>query len=137
MVIRMFSSTDELQAVMERLWKDISHDPSMSRSLLSSKLIVRFNFTEPDGQLMLDGSDGEELKVYVGQCSIAPDVEMDMKADVADEFWRGELNVPVALMQGRIKTTGPVHKALALIPAVKPAFSIYPDVVKSVKGKAA
>jgi hypothetical protein len=38
--------------------------------------------------------------------------------------------VPLALIQGKIVSKGPVNKALALMPAIKPAYGLYPSVIQ-------
>jgi hypothetical protein len=132
-----FKTTEELHYVMQSLWQRIKADEVISRQLLMSKLIVQFKYSDPVGQLTIDGRDGHELKVFVGECVLKADVEMSMRSEVANEFWLGRLNVPMALITGRISSKGPVHKALALLPAVKPAFSLYPSVIEECKGNAA
>lgn len=133
----MYQSTQHLYRVMERLWTRIKEHPEMSTTLLQSRLIVQFNYRDPEGCLTVDGSNGEELKIYFGQHSLKADVEMSMKSSTAHEFWQGSLNVPMALINGSIVSRGPVHKALALLPAVKPAFQMYPSIVNESDGTAA
>jgi len=123
-----FDDTEDLYRVMDELWKRICSDEKISRDLLKSKLVVRFVYREPEGWVTIDGSDGEAIKVTLDSCDTKPVVEMRMKSDFAHKFWQGKENVTVALMQGKIVSTGPVNRALALLPAVKPAFSIYNQV---------
>lgn len=132
----VFSNSNELYSVMEELWRRIKADPSMSEKLLKSKLIVRFIYRDPDGVLTIDGSDGQEIKVYAGECSVKPIIEMAMKSDVAHNFWLGKENPAMALISGKISSKGPVNQALALLPVVRPAFQIYPNVVEDLKKSA-
>lgn len=125
----VFTSTDELHEVMEALWTMIRETPDMAEKLIASKLIVQFRYREPEGLMTIDCSDGQEMKIYVGQCQIKPVIEMSMKADIAHDFWLGKVNVPTALMMGKIVSRGPVPKALALLPVIKPAYTIYPKVL--------
>jgi len=128
-----FSDTEDLYRVMDELWKRISSDEKISADLLKSRLIVRFVYREPDGWVTIDGSDGETIKVTLADCDTKPIVEMRMKSDFAHKFWQGKENVTAALMQGKIVSIGPVNRALALLPAVKPAFSIYNQVCTDLK----
>jgi putative sterol carrier protein len=125
-----FADTEALHRVMSELWVQIKANKEMSQSLLASKLAVRFNYREPAGQITVDSRDGVDMKVVAGPCDVKPDVEMDMKSDVAHEFWLGKISVPMAILTGKIVAKGPVQKALALLPAIKPAFAIYPEVYK-------
>ena len=112
----VFSSSDQLHRVMEDLWTAIKNDPEMSAPLVSSGLIVQFIYREPDGRLTVDCSSGKEMVISTGETDKKPNVEMFMKSDVAHEFWMGKVNVPMALLQGRIVAKGPVQQALKLLP---------------------
>lgn len=130
----VFSSTEELQEVMFTLWTEMKGNPEIADKLISSRLIVQFQYKDPDGLLTVDCLDGKEMKIIVGKTELKPVIEMSMKADVAHEFWLGKVNVPMALMMGKIVSKGPTPKALALLPVIKPAYSIYPKVWE-LKGK--
>jgi len=132
-----YKNTEELNAVMELLWGTIKNDPDMSSKLIASKLVVRFVYREPDARLTVDCSDGKNMLVSVGDGPNKPIIEMFMKADVAHEFWLGKVNVPVAILSGKIVSKGPTPKALALLPVIKPAYSIYPDIYETAKKKVA
>ncbi|HEY9786102.1 MAG TPA: SCP2 sterol-binding domain-containing protein [Candidatus Obscuribacterales bacterium] len=131
-----FTNTDELHRIQKELWTKIKNDPEISGRLLESKLIVQFQYREPDGRVTIDCSDGKEMHVHTGESSLKPTVEMSMKADVAHEFWLGKVNVPLAIIAGKIVAKGPVHKALALLPVIKPAFALYPPIIKELGKKA-
>jgi len=126
-----FKNTEDLNRVMLALWDAIKADKSMSGLLLQSKLTISFIYREPDSKLTLDCSDGEQLKVYIGEPNFKPAVEMSMKSDLAHDFWLGKVNIPLALISGKIVSKGPVNKALALLPVIKPAFDIYSAIYKS------
>jgi hypothetical protein len=125
----IFSNTDELHRVMHELWSGIKNDPKMASPLLASKLTIQFVYREPEGRLTIDCSDGSNMYIFTGECERKAVVEMFMKSDVAHEFWLGKVNVPMALLQGRIVAKGPVQRALQLLPAVKPAHTIYQTVI--------
>lgn len=126
----VFSSSDELMTILTKLWDRIKAHPDMSHKITETKLIVQFKYRDPDGLLTIDCSDGKDLKVMTGPTNLKPIIEMSMKADVAHEFWMGRVNVPVAVMTGKIASKGPTPKALALLPAIKPAYEMYPEVLK-------
>lgn len=132
----VFSSTDELHEVMSDLWQEIKSSPDMSEKLIASKLVVQFRYREPEGLMTIDCADGKEMRIHVGHTDIKPLIEMSMKADIAHEFWLGKVNVPMALMMGKIVSRGPTPKALALLPVIKPAYQLYPKVLE-IRGKSA
>lgn len=132
----VFANSEELDQIMYELWTSVGADPGMSSQLLQSKMIAQFHYRDPDGRVTVDCSDGEQVKVYTGQCAIKPIVEMFMKSDVAHDFWLGKVSVPLAILSGKIVAKGPVNRALALLPVIKPAFEIYPDIYEKYSKKA-
>lgn len=131
----VFANSDELVRVMTDLWAQIKADQGMHDQLVRSKLIVQFRYRDPEAVLTIDCSDGVDLNVIVGAGEKKPVIEMSMKADVAHEFWMGKISVPVAILTGKIVSRGPTPKALALLPVIRPAFALYPQILKQV-GKA-
>jgi SCP-2 sterol transfer family len=132
-----YKNTIELNEIMEALWGQIKDDPGMSSKLLASKLVVRFHYRDPEARLTVDCSDGQNMVVSTGDTANKPIVEMFMKADVAHEFWLGKVNVPVAILSGKIVSKGPTPKALALLPVIKPAYPMYPLIYEAAKKKVA
>ena len=76
-----FNDSDELGTVVKELWVTIADDSKISSPLLDSKLIVRFHYKEPDGQITIDCSDGENMVIEWRDCVKQPVVEMFMQAD--------------------------------------------------------
>ncbi len=130
-----FKDTEELNQVMLALWQAIEMDVDISSQLLQSRISIRFYYREPEGKLSVDCSNGEQMKIYVGDTDLKPTVEMFMKSDFAHDFWLGKVNVPLALISGQIASKGPVNKALALLPVIKPAFAFYPHIYESNTGR--
>ncbi len=54
-----------------------------------------------------------------------------MDSDVANRYFQGKENVAMAIARRRIKTSGNVKKALALMPITKPVFAQYRAMVES------
>jgi hypothetical protein len=50
---------------------------------------------------------------------------MTMDSEVANKYFQGKENVPVALARRRIKSSGDMKAALKLIPITKPVFAQY------------
>lgn len=126
----VFANSEELKHLMVNLWNRIKSDPNMSEQLLDSRLIVQFRYRDPEGMLTVDASDGEEVRISWGAGEKKPVIEMSMKADVAHDFWLGRVSVPVAILTGKMVSKGPTPKALALLPVIRPAFAIYPEILR-------
>ena len=77
-------------------------------------------------------TDGQHLRVGVvrRRADWEPDVEMTMDSDVANRYFQGKENVAMAIARRRIKTSGNVKKALALVPITKPVFAMYREMLE-------
>ena len=51
---------------------------------------------------------------------------MTMSSEVANRYFQGKENVPMAVARRRIKTGGDLKAALALIPITKPIYDAVP-----------
>jgi hypothetical protein len=103
--------------------------PGISEKLLASGLIIRFTYTDPDVVLLVDCSDGA-IAVRPGDTETNATVEMSMTADVAHRFWFGKVNLMAALTRRQMVAKGPVPKILELLPAIKPAYALYPQYLR-------
>ena len=120
----------EFREVMDRVFEMMSTDPEMGPKLRDADTPQRFEF--PDVDLVVnitaadDNSDGNNLVwEWSDDVPWEPDVKMEMDSDVANKYFQGKENVAMAIARRRIKTSGNVKKALALIPITKPVYAKY------------
>jgi 2-oxoisovalerate dehydrogenase E1 component len=125
----VFRDRDHLYQVLGALFDRISKEPDMAHRLLESKLIVRFRYKDPEGIVTVNMRT-DPITYQFGESDLEPDVEMIQSGDTSHQFWQGKLNVARAIATRKVVTRGSVPKALALLPAVKPAFSLYPEVLR-------
>jgi 2-oxoisovalerate dehydrogenase E1 component len=129
--VSYFRDTDHLYEVLGALFTRMRDEEAIAEKLLEGDLIVRFIYTDPDGQATVDLTK-EPITFVLGQSEPEPDVEMSQSADTAHLFWLGKVNVPRAIATRKIVARGSVPKALKLLPAVKPAFTIYPEILRGI-----
>lgn len=129
-----FKSAAEFREVMDKVFTMMSTDPEMGPKLRDAETPQRFEF--PDMDLVVnirdaDGDDGQNLKwEWSDDVDWDPDVKMTMDSDVANRYFQGRENVAMAIARRRIKTSGNVKKALAMIPITKPVYEQYRDLVE-------
>jgi SCP-2 sterol transfer family protein len=121
---------DEFREVIDHVFEMMSTDPDMGPKLRDADTPQRFEF--PDLDLVVnitaadDNSDGNNLVwEWSDDVDWDPDVKMEMNSDVANKYFQGKENVAMAIARRRIKTSGNVKKALALIPITKPVYAMY------------
>ncbi len=111
------------------LFDKLMEDPVIKEKAMGSKLLVDFKYTDPEGEVWVD-CRGEEVKVIPGSMDDAADATLSMTTDTAHRFWLGKLNLIKSLTSGEIQSEGSVPRLLKLLPVIKPAFKIYPEVLK-------
>jgi hypothetical protein len=125
-----FDSAKQFKEVMDKTFELMSTDPDMGPKLRAAETPQRFEF--PDLDLVVnitfapEVTDGQNLRwEWSDEVPWEPDVEMRMDSDVANRYFQGRENVAMAIARRRIKTSGNVKKALALVPITKPVFAQY------------
>ncbi len=73
---------------------------------------------------------GMYVDYVLGECDIEANVIFEVSADRSNRFLKGKINIITALIAGQIKAKGKAKKALKLMPFIKPAFEIYPRLLK-------
>ncbi len=125
----VFRDTAHLYQVLGALFDRLRAEPTIAARLLEGNLVIRFRFTEPEGMVTIDLRRAPVTYTF-GESDLRPDVEMIQSGDTAHQFWLGRLNVARAIATRKVISRGSVPKALALLPAIKPAFEIYPQVLQ-------
>jgi SCP-2 sterol transfer family len=130
-----FNSADEFVEVMDKVFTIMSTDPEMGPKLGAAETPQRFEF--PDLDLVVnityreEPKDGEYLRwKWSDEVDWEPEVQMKMDSDVANRYFQGRENAAMAIARRRIKTTGNVKKALALVPITKPVYERYRALVE-------
>lgn len=131
-----FKSSDEFRAVMDRTFEIMSTDPEMGPKLRDAQTPQRFEF--PDVDLVVNVRDAEQVEdgqhlvwKWSDDPGWEPDVEMTMNSEVANRYFQGKENVAMAIARRRIKTSGNVKKALALVPITKPVYGKYRAMIEA------
>ena len=125
-----FKSAKEFREVIDRTFEIMSSDPEMGPKLRDAETPQRFEF--PDLDLVVnitsndDDSTGGCLKwEWSDDVAWEPEVKMEMDSEVANSYFQGKENIAMAVARRRIRTSGNVKKALALVPVTKPVFAKY------------
>ncbi len=125
-----FRSPEEFRTVMDEVFTIMSTDAEMGPQLRNARTPQRFEF--PDLDMVVNIADAAEVEdghhlvwEWSDDVDWDPEVEMRMDSEVANRYFQGKENIAMAIARRRIKTTGNVKKALALIPITKPVYARY------------
>jgi hypothetical protein len=129
-----FSSAQEFREVMDKTFTIMSTDPEMGPKLRDARVPQRFEFPDQEAVVNITAEDsgGEQNLRWKWSDAVEwePKVEMTMDSEVANKYFQGKENVPMALARRRIKSSGDIKAALKLIPITKPVFAKYRDMLE-------
>ena len=125
-----FRDKDEFVRILSALWDDILAQQEIVAGLGGDELTVKFRYPDLATTLFIRLSAGTADYRWDLPADAPFDVEMILDAQTAHRFWMERLNVPMAIASRRIIAKGSLQKALKLLPALKPAFALYPPVLR-------
>jgi hypothetical protein len=124
-----FQSASEFREVMDRAFTLMSTDPEMGPKLRDARVPQRFEFPDQNAVVNItydEGGGEHNLRwEWSDRVDWEPTVGMTMSSEVANKYFQGKENVPLALAKRRIKSSGDIKSALKLIPITKPVFALY------------
>ena len=124
----VFKDADQLYELLGGLFDELTSNENIAEKFAKSALIINFIYSDPEAEIWLDASkqDPDNLVVITGPADdLTAEVEMSMKADIAHQFWLGNVNLMVALTRKQIVAKGPIPKIMKLLPVLKPAYAVY------------
>jgi hypothetical protein len=114
---------------MDELFTMMSEDPEMGPALRDADVPQRFEFDDLDLVMNVRARTGSERKnlhwEWSDEVDWQPRVRMKMSSEVANRYFQGKENIPLAIARRRIKTGGDIKASLALIPVTKPVYARY------------
>ena len=123
-----FKSAAEFREVITHAFELMSRDADMGPKLRAADTPQRWEF--PDLDLVVNvtaAEDGAEALKWEWSHDVPWEAEvvMTMDSGIANRYFQGKENIAMAVARRRIKTSGNVKKALALVPVTKPVFPQY------------
>lgn len=124
-----FRSAEEFVELMDRLFAMMSEDPQIGPRLRDADVPQRMEF--PDLALVLNVRaahvDEQGCLVWTWSDDIdwTPRVRLTMSSEVANRYFQGRENVPIAVARRRIRAGGDLRATLELIPLTKPVYARY------------
>jgi hypothetical protein len=129
-----FKSADEAREVIGRVFELMNQDSDMGPKLRDADAPQRWEF--PDLDLVVNVTSAEEGSgdnlrwEWSDDVAWEPEVVMTMDSAIANRYFQGKENIAMAVARRRIKTTGNLKKALALVPVTKPVFAQYREMLE-------
>lgn len=132
-----FESAKELRQVIDAVFEMMDSDPEMGPKLREANTPQRFEFSDFDAVVNIRAATDDEGGNLHWEWSDDVDwdskVQMEFSSEVANRYFQGKENVPMAVARRRIKTGGDLKAALALIPITKPIYAQYREYLEREK----
>jgi putative sterol carrier protein len=124
-----YSSDQQLYDVLQSVFDRVKEEPHQIEAFTRSNLVIRMNFTNPEGVILLDGRQ-PPLEVFFGSRPGRADLEMRMNADLLHDIWMGQRRLRDAFFSGEIQTKGNIMRATKLTDLFREAERAYPLVLQ-------
>lgn len=96
--------------------------------------IVQFVYHKPESRITwciaTEGS-GRHLDVIFGETDRKPELVFEMNGDIAHKYWLGKIDLAQALARQQMKATGPLSKALKVIPHLEKWYPRYAEYLRN------
>ena len=124
-----FQDKAEMVRILTALWDRIFATPEIVGSITGTKLVAKFRIPDFEAELFIDIASDPPRFFWDPDEEARFDVEMILSSGTCHRFWMERLNIPLALASRKVIAKGSIQKALKLLPALKPAFSLYPGIL--------
>ncbi|MEW6472442.1 MAG: SCP2 sterol-binding domain-containing protein [Actinomycetota bacterium] len=126
----LFRDAQEVYDCIGKIFEEAIADPEIGPKTKEAGITIRYDFTEPDAVIYTDFARGT---VTYGDdvTTTEADVKMAMKADDANKFWLGKLNLVMAMAKRQVKASGSVPEMLKMLPLAKPLYARYEAQLKA------
>ena len=117
-----FTSAAEVVKYIGGIFEAAFQDPELSPKLQDTGVVLKFDLTDPETDLVVDMANGV---VQQGEGDLTIGATMSMAADVANAYWQGKENLPLAMAKGKIKVSGDIATLLRVAPLSQKLFPTY------------
>ncbi len=125
-----FADADEVERYIGGVFDAAADHSADGPELKTGDLVMKVVHTDSD--VVMNVIMREPYQVVFGAMPGEPDITLMMRAETADQFWRGEYNLAAGVAKGEVQASGPVNldgrqrlNILKLVPLTKPLFALY------------
>lgn len=135
-----FSSKEEFVNVMTTLIDRLKYDKKVGADIAKTGIIIKFEYTDPDTNVTINAKDkpADENAFFDFKwedANTTPEVTLSSSANYSLKFWQGKENAIISIAIGKLKANGNITKAMSLLPAISPAYEIFPEILREMGRK--
>ncbi|MDD9301454.1 MAG: hypothetical protein HUK40_03550 [Desulfobacter sp.] len=130
-----YKDSDHLYKIYDAFLTSVLTDERIGPKMKKSGIIIKFIYTDPDSEILIDLKNSPEKEgyygtYYLGGTDIKEDVWSKQSADHSHRFWHGFENPVAAVAKGKVKQGGKITAMLKLLPVVRPTFKRFPEILQ-------
>ncbi|MCB0207224.1 MAG: SCP2 sterol-binding domain-containing protein [Anaerolineae bacterium] len=125
----VFATSDDFYAVMQVIFDRLIADPGATKDFQSRKMIVRIKGTDPDVEIWLNGKTNP-IQASIGPQPGRADLDLLLAVDLLHRILTDQESLRAAFMDGRLRVSGNVFRAMQLADLFRKIEAIYPGVMR-------
>ena len=122
-----YDSAEQLNNIMKELFEDIFNDQIVGPKLKKSKLVISYIVSDPDTTIWVDTA---QSRVAFGEYERPASIQLAMNGDTFHAFMSKNATVPELVAKKQVQVIGSLAKVMKLLPLVKKAYDLYPEIAK-------
>ena len=124
-----YTDANQIYKVMQAMFEQLRHEtPNPVDTLVSSRLSIRLNLSDPEAHILIDGKK-RPVEVKYGLTNGRVDLEIEMSADHLHQILLDEYSIKKGFANGELKVRGPVWKTFAFADIFTKGRTYYPQIL--------
>lgn len=121
-----FKDGEQVASMAKELWETVLSDDKSAEMVRRAGLTVFTEFSEPEAYIWISPDE-----VIIGEAAKKEAViKLQMAWEVGNALYSDTLGLTPAISSGKMKVKGPLLKLMKIVPLLKRAHTIWPDVCK-------
>ena len=119
-----FKDDEQVASMAKELWETVLSDPESAEMVRKIGLSVFTEFSDPEVYIWIDADE-----VITGEAAKKESmVQLKMAWEVGNDLYSDKIGLTAAISSGKMKVKGPLLKLMKIVPLLKRAHTIWPDV---------
>jgi hypothetical protein len=128
-----YRSREELIEILDRVMRAVDTDEDAGPRIRAARAAQRIIITDLDVVLNITACPDDAhclLWAFSDDVDWTPTLEMSLSSEVANSYFQGRENLAIALLRGRIQTSGEARVALRYFSAATSIITHYREVIE-------
>jgi hypothetical protein len=121
-----FKDGEQVSLMAKELWETVLSDDESAAMVRKIGLSVFTEFSDPEAYIWINADE-----VIIGEDAKKESmVKLKMTWEVGNSLYSDNIGLTAAISSGKMKVKGPLLKLMKIVPLLKRAHTIWPDVCK-------